>query len=78
MTFMGRDGNYFGNILYWHCIIFKTVKLIIFLTIVFYCRMHTLQLPLMGQIFVHQQKMRSNSYPRIQVILHLLTALETS
>ncbi|KAI4590738.1 hypothetical protein MJG53_001787 [Ovis ammon polii x Ovis aries] len=41
-------------------------------------RMHTLQLPLMGQIFVHQQKMLSHSYPRIQVILHLLTALETS
>lgn len=54
------------------------VRLIIFLTIVFCFRMPTLQLPLMGQIFVHQHKMLSNSSPRIQVTLHLLTALETS
>lgn len=41
-------------------------------------RMHILPRPLMGQTFVHQRKMHSNSYRRIQVISHLLTALETS
>ncbi|XP_041604723.1 choline transporter-like protein 3 isoform X3 [Vulpes lagopus] len=43
-----------------------------------FIRMHTLQLPLTGPIFVHQHKMCSNSHPRIQIILRLLTALETS
>lgn len=58
MTFMGRDSGFIAIILQIFCtgiVLFLNSKVIMFLTIAPFQNAYT-QLPLMGQIFVHQQK----------------------